>query len=135
VKKLEYSTIHGISVYVPFYDRVTIIGGDSSTGKSFIKETAQSHYNDINKPRIEVFDYNHPIDLAVLKALKNRLIIIDNADLLLDGNRNVVDHINRDNSNQYLLFMRSHNGVEASTDNYAELRQEGNRIEAIYEYR
>ena len=135
IPKIEYTTIHGISVSVPLLDLVTIVGGDSSTGKSFIKDTVQEYYNDAEKAVIEVFDYKRPVDIAVLRALKNRLIIIDNADILLSDNAEVCKHINEDSYNRYLLFMRSENGIDVSADNYAELRQEGKKLTAVYEYR
>jgi len=134
ISKIEYTTIHGVSVSVPLLDLVTIIGGDSSTGKSFIKDTVQEYYNDAEKAVIEVFDYKRPIDIAVLRALKDRLIIIDNADILLSGNEAVCQHISADKDNKYLLFMRGENGIDVSIDNYAELHQEGKKLTAIYEY-
>jgi len=135
LKKLEYSTPHKILVSVSLYDRITIIGGDSSTGKSFIKETSQEFYNDEEKTLIEVFDYRRTVDLAVLRALKNRLIIIDNADVILDGKDAICEHINSDSANMYLLFMRSENGIDVSIDNYAELKLIENVLTTEYEYR
>jgi predicted RNA-binding protein (virulence factor B family) len=135
VNELKYTTRHGVSVYIPFHDTITVIGGNSSTGKSFIKVTAQERYNDLNNRRIEVFDYKSPLDLQILRALKNKLIIIDNADIMLSENEAAVKHINGDNNNQYILFMRSENGIDVSIDNYAELQQNGKQLIAVYLYR
>lgn len=136
INRLDYVVIpDNLSVSVPLFDRITVIGGDSSTGKSYIKDTARAYYNDEAKAPVVVFDYTQTVDLDVLRALKNRLIIIDNADILLDGKEEVSRHINSDNENTYLLFMRSENGIDTSIDNYAELRFNNGVLEAIYEYR
>jgi hypothetical protein len=132
---MRYETALGVSVYIPFYGMVTVIGGDSSSGKSFVKDTAQVRYNDVGMSMVEVFDYKGPIDLSVLRACKGKLVIIDNANVLLDGNDAACKHINTDEHNQYLLFMRERNTVDISTDTYAELRQVGRKIEAVYPFR
>ena len=134
VNELKYTTIHGVSVHVPFRDTITVIGGNSSSGKSFIKDTAPEYYNDETTAYIEVFDYRRAVDLAVLQALRNRLIIIDNADILLSGNEAVCKHINGDTNNQYLLFMRSENDIDVSIDNYAEIQEVGRQLKAVYPY-
>ena len=56
-----------------------------------------------------------------MKVLWNRLIIIDNADIFLSENEAVCRHINTDEHNQYLIFMRDDNNIDVSIDNYAEL--------------
>ena len=140
LEELNYTTIHGVSVYIPFFDRITVIGGDSSSGKSFVKDTAKEAYNDIGVRIIEVFDYSSPVDLDMLKNLSGRLIIMDNADIFLRNDLDLRTHINRDGRNQYLLFMRTENGIDASADNYAELHEEGllrvdKKLIAYYPYR
>ena len=135
IQQLEYTTFNGVSVCIPFHDQVTVIGGESSTGKSFIKDTAPEHYNDEIKTVIEIFDYKRTVDVNILQALKDKLIIIDNADVLLSENKAVCEHINRDKYNQYLLFMRSENDIDVSIDNYAELKSSGKMLTAVYEYR
>jgi hypothetical protein len=135
LNELKYRTIHGVSVLVPFYDTITVIGGLSSSGKTFIKDTVQERYNDVNKRLVEVFDYKAPVDLAVLRSLKNKFKIIDNADILLSENSDVSVHINGDANNQYLIFMRCENDIDVSADNYAELQEVGNLLTAVYNFR
>jgi hypothetical protein len=138
LNELKYTTIHNITVTVPFYASITINGGNSSSGKSFIKDTVQEYYNDVDRRIVEVFDYKALIDLAILRSLKNRLIIVDNADILLPGNKAVCEYINEDADNQYLLFMRNENDIDASADNYAELQETvgtGKQLSAVYSYR
>ena len=135
IKNIEYTTMHGISVNVALHDQITVIGGDSSVGKTFLKDTIQEYCNGIDKLLVEVFDYKRPIDIGVLKAMRNKLIIIDNADILLDGNKDICAYINTDKHNQYLLFMRSENDIDVSVENYAELKRDGKRLFAAYDYR
>ena len=140
LKELRYTTIHGVSVYVPFHARVTVIGGDSSSGKSFIKSTVRKVYNTRGKGIVVVYDYESPIDLDMLKALKNRLVIMDNVDLLLPKIEGLREYINKDFDNQYLFFMREDHGINANVNNYAELFTKGKlgygvTLEAVYLYR
>ena len=135
ITELNYTTMHGVSVQIPLLDTIIVIGGNSSTGKTFIKDTAPEFYNDEKTSRIEVFDYKRTVDLAVMKALRDKLIIIDNADILLSENEEVSNFINTDTNNQYLLFMRDDNDVDYSVDNYAELQETGKQLKAVYPFR
>jgi uridine kinase len=127
--------MHGVSVQIPLLDTIIVIGGNSSSGKTFIKDTATEFYNDEKTALIQVFDYKRTVDLSVMKALRNRLIIIDNADILLSENEDVSNFINTDTNNQYLLFMRDDNDVDFSVDNYAELQETGKQLKAVYPFR
>ena len=135
ITELNYTTMYGVSVQIPLLDTIIVIGGNSSSGKTFIKDTAPEFYNDEKTALIEVFDYKRTVDLSVMKALRNRLIIIDNADILLSENEDVSNFINTDTNNQYLLFMRDDNDVDFSVDNYAELQETGKQLKAVYPFR
>ena len=133
--KLKYKVLmHNIEIDVELRDSITIIGGDSSTGKSYLKTTAERHYNSQGIRKVEVFDSTRPLDIKILRSLKGRLIFIDNADILLDGKTDVQQHINKDTENRYVLFMRSENGIDASINEYAELKISENKITLDYPY-
>lgn len=99
---------------------ITFIVGDSGTGKSavfsFLQELAAEDKN------IRCFNY---LDMkknykSAIKQLKGKLIIIDNADLLLDDDMRW--HIATDDQNQYILIGRNPSGLMLAQDEIMELK-------------
>jgi len=98
---------------------ITFIVGDSGTGKSalfsFLKELATE-----NKKLI-CFNYldNNKNYKNSIKKYKGKLIIIDNADILLDDNMR--HHIATDDKNQYIIIGRNPSGLLLQQDEIYEL--------------
>ena len=107
-------------------NNITILMGDSGTGKSaifsFIRECA------IANPKIMCFnylDYQKNIIELIGKAEGN-LIVIDNADILIDDD--IRKFINFEFSNQYMLFLRNCDGLNVSDKSFKVLHFDDNKI-------
>ena len=102
----HFSTVHtSFIVDFAFKNNITILMGDSGTGKtaafSFIRECMAVN------PKILCFnylDYQKDIKKVISKA-ESKLIVIDNADILLDDETR--KYISLDDKNQYLIIGRN----------------------------
>lgn len=119
----HFSTVHtSFVIDFQFENNITILMGDSGTGKSaafsFIKECMA-----IN-PKIvclNYLDYQKDI-LEIIKNVKGKLIVIDNADILLgDETRK---YISLDGENQYLIIGRNPKNLFTTKENLFELVSE-----------
>lgn len=119
----HFSTVHTSFVLdFEFTSNITILTGDSGTGKtacfSFIKECMALN------PDIMCLNYlDYQKDIAdIIKKANGKLIVIDNADVLLtDAARK---HIALDDRNQYLIIGRNPKNLFATKDNLFELISE-----------
>lgn len=83
-----------------FDDRITLVGGDSGTGKTVLYEMLEDlRFTDEYK-RIKLFNYKSDNLLETLKQCRGNFIVIDNADILL--NDEIRRFINFEFSNQYM---------------------------------
>ena len=96
-----------------FDDRITLVGGDSGTGKTVLYEM------------LEDLRFTDNL-LETLKQCRGNFIVIDNADILL--NDEIRRFINFEFSNQYMLFSRNCDGLNVSDKSFKILKVEGNRI-------
>lgn len=102
-----------------FETNVTFIVGDSGTGKSAVFSFLQELAAEDN----EIKCYNY-LDKksgykTSIKKFKGKLIVIDNADILLDDNMRW--HIATDGQNQYIIIGRNPTGLMLSQDDIMEL--------------
>lgn len=119
----HFSTIHtSFVVDFTFHNNITILMGDSGTGKtasfSFIRECMA-----IN-PKIlclNYLDYQKDIK-ALISREEGKLIVIDNADILLDDETR--KYISLDDKNQYLIIGRNPKNLFATKENLYELVSE-----------
>ena len=126
----QFSTVHtSYIVNFTFTNNITILTGDSATGKtvtfSFIKECMA-----IN-PNILCFNYlDYQKDIKeILTKTKGKLVVIDNADILLDDITR--KYISLDSDNQYLIIGRNPKNLFATKENLFELvsKERGEQIE------
>ena len=109
-----------------FDDRITLVGGDSGTGKTVLYEMLEDLKLTAEYHAIKLFNYKSE-DLAEnLKKCRNNFIVIDNADILI--NDDIRKFINFEISNQYMLFLRNCDGLNVSDKSFKELKMENNRI-------
>lgn len=116
----HFSTVHtSFIVDFTFASNITILTGDSGTGKtamfSFIKECMAVN------PRIlclNYLDYQRNIK-DIISNTEDKLIVIDNADILLDDDMR--KYISLDDRNQYLIIGRNPKNLFATRDNLFEL--------------
>ena len=119
----HFSTVHSsFIVDFTFKNNITILMGDSGTGKtasySFIRECMA-----IN-PKIfclNYLDYQKDIKDMISKT-EGKLIVIDNADILLDDDTR--KYISLDDENQYLIIGRNQKNLFATKENLFELVSE-----------
>lgn len=109
-----------------FDDRITLVGGDSGTGKTVLYEMLEDlRFTDEYKA-IKLFNYKSDNLLETIKQCRDSFIVIDNADILIDDD--IRRFINFEFSNQYMLFLRNCDGLNVSDKSFKVLILEDNRI-------
>ncbi|MGE9889247.1 ATPase [Mediterraneibacter faecis] len=109
-----------------FDDRITLVGGDSGTGKTVLYEMLEDLKLTDEYHAIKLFNYKSEELAENLKKCRNNFIVIDNADILI--NDDIRKFINFETSNQYMLFLRNCDGLNVSDKSFKELKMENNRI-------
>lgn len=127
----HFYTVHtSFVVDFKFTNNITILTGDSGTGKtasfSFIKECMALNHD------ILCFNYlDYQKDIAgMIKAAQKKLIVIDNADILLDDN--LRKYIALDDKNQYLIIGRNPKNLFATKENLFELVSEKQGEQTVF---
>ena len=116
----HFQTVHtSFVVDFKFTNNITILTGNSGTGKtasfSFIKECMAVNPNIVC---LNYLDYQKNI-LNILKEMEKKLVVIDNADILLDDKAR--KYIALDDKNQYLIIGRNPENLFATKENLFEL--------------
>ena len=109
-----------------FEDRITLVGGDSGTGKTVLYEMLEDLKLTNEYHAIKLFNYKSENILENLEKCRNNFIVIDNADILIDDD--IRRFINFEFSNQYLLFLRNCDGLNVSVKSFKVLKLEDNKI-------
>lgn len=103
---------------------VTIIRGYSGTGKTLLCKMARQMIEGGNEDIVVLGPSEWSTINSVLSEYRNKIIIIDNADICV-GNK-VLEHILQDENNYYILMRRNNYGIELSPNYYATLEDDGN---------
>lgn len=119
----HFSTEHTSFVLdFEFTNNITILTGDSGTGKtaafSFIKECMALNPDIIC---LNYLDYQKDIG-NIIRNTEKKLIVIDNADILLDDDTR--KYIALDDKNQYLIIGRNPKNLFVTKENLSELVSE-----------
>lgn len=116
----HFSTVHtSFVVDFTFTNNITILTGDSGTGKtasfSFIKECM------VFNPDILCLNYldGQRNIREIVSQANGKLIVIDNADILLDDDTR--NYISLDDRNQYLIIGRNPKNLFVTKENLFEL--------------
>ncbi|WP_072446807.1 ABC transporter ATP-binding protein [Blautia sp. Marseille-P3201T] len=116
----HFSTVHtSFVVDFTFTNNITILMGDSGIGKtatfSFIRECMALNSKILC---MDNYDYQKNIKEIIVRT-KGKLIVIDNADILLDDD--IRKYISLDDKNQYLIIGRNPKNLFATKENLFEL--------------
>ncbi|MEE1010232.1 MAG: ABC transporter ATP-binding protein [Agathobacter sp.] len=119
----HFSTEHTSFVLdFEFTNNITVLTGDSGTGKtasfSFIKECMVLNPDIVC---LNYLDYQKNIG-DIIRNAEKKLIVIDNADVLLDDD--IRKYIALDDKNQYLIIGRNPKNLFATKENLFELVSE-----------
>lgn len=119
----HFSTEHTSFVLdFEFTNNITLLMGDSGTGKtasfSFIKECMALNSDIVC---LNYLDYQKNIG-DIIRNAEKKLIVIDNADILLDDDTR--KYIALDGKNQYLIIGRNPKNMFTTKENLFELVSE-----------
>ena len=119
----HFSTVHtSYIINFDFTSNITILTGASATGKtasfSFMRECMAMNQDILC---INYQYYQRDIK-KIIASETGKLIVIDNADILLDDDAR--KYISLDNKNQYLKIGRNPKNLFATSDNLFELVSE-----------
>ena len=109
-----------------FDDRITLVGGDSGTGKTVLYEMLEDLRLTEDYQAIRLFNYKTDDVSKSLMQCRNSFIVIDNADILIDDEDR--RFINFECSNQYMLFSRNCDGLNVSDKSFKVLKFAENQI-------
>ena len=109
-----------------FEDRITLVGGDSATGKTVLYEILEDLRLTDEYRSIKLFNYKTSNFEDEIIRCKNCFVVVDNADILI--NDKVRRFINFDISNQYMLFLRNCDGLNVSGKSFKVLVTDGNKV-------
>lgn len=109
-----------------FDDRITLVGGDSGTGKTVLYGMLEDLRLTDEYKAIKLFNYKSDDLLESLKQCREKFIVIDNADILI--NDDIRRFINFEFSNQYMLFLRNCDGLNVSDKSFKVLKLNNNKI-------
>ncbi|MCD8398925.1 MAG: ATPase [Lachnospiraceae bacterium] len=109
-----------------FDDRITLVGGDSGTGKTVLYGVLEDLKLTEDYNAIKLFNYKTDDFFEQLRQCKNKFIVIDNADILMDDETR--RFINFEFSNQYMLFLRNCDGLNVSDKSFKVMALCNNRV-------
>lgn len=116
----HFSTVHTSYILnFQFTNNITLLTGESATGKtasfSFMRECMAVNPDILC---LNYLDYQKNIKEVISKT-EGKLIVIDNADILLDDETR--KYISLDDKNQYLIIGRNPKNLFATRENLFEL--------------
>lgn len=109
------------SYYLEFASRITLVRGDSATGKTYLYHMLEDLKLTDEYREMKLFNYKSDDFHQELKRCRKKFIVIDNADTILDDEDR--SFINFEKSNQYLLFLRNCDGLNLSAESFMLLRE------------
>ena len=109
-----------------FDDRITLVGGDSGTGKTVLYEMLEDLRLTDEYKAIKLFNYKSDNLLETIKQCRDNFIVMDNADILI--NDEIRGFLNFEFSNQYMLFLRNCDGLNVSDKSFKVLKLDNYRI-------
>lgn len=109
-----------------FQDEITLVGGDSGVGKTFLYSVLEDIRLTEEYSAIHLYNYKIADRIKEIFELRNCFIVIDNAAIIL--NNELKRFINFEPSNQYMLFGRNCTGLNVSKKSFKCLTRKENKI-------
>ena len=136
INKINVS-IASVNFNIDFKNDLVFVEGDSGTGKTLLFKALLRHAG-VYKLPIVFLNYERTFgDVDIIRnnliKAKNKLIVIDNADIILDlelRGRIAMDH----NHNQYLILGRNIHGLGVTKRSLSCLEIVNNKGKLKYEY-
>lgn len=123
----------GVEIELQMRGRITIVSGQSATGKTFICDyisTIQRGMNDDNEYD-NVFVLNMDNKDKIFNQ-HDKLVMIDRADMILTSD--IADFINQDRNNKYLIFARGITGIRITPNYVATIERDENKVWLKYKF-
>ena len=115
------------SVKVIVRSGITVIGGDSSTFKTYYYDLMRRETAISNDTRFHFMNYYNDADRLIKGDIQNKIVFIDNADIIIPRDVRIKDMI-ADSNNQYIIFGRDVGRYTYSLDDLAELIQVNSKL-------
>lgn len=129
-QKMIYDTIEfqaaPFCYRLEFSDRITLVRGDSATGKTYLYQMLEDLRMTEKYSAIRLFNYRTKNFHESLKKCSHNFIVIDNGDILL--NEDDKRFINFNITNQYMMFLRNCDGLNLSADSFMILEKHEKQI-------
>ena len=140
--ELSLSTKNDIHFNLQLRPRITVIKGDSATGKSLLWKTIENikyTEKDITSEQVaaNIELINRRTDVTKIEqylASMGKLIIIDNADLLFREDHSYSENIASSTGNHFLIFSRDTADLGVTPNHYGEFLMNGKTISVSYAY-
>lgn len=131
-------SVNGIEFDLELKDRVVLVDGLSGVGKTMLYNAIMQDAKIYTKPII-CLDKNililptlsHAI-LETFQNSRNKLFVIDNADLLLTPE--LQEFISLDSNNQYIIFSHASKGYNLHNKSFSELKIQNGKGNLIYPF-
>lgn len=119
-------TVQPFKYHLCFETRITLVRGESATGKTYLYQMLEDLKLTEEYHSIKLFNYKSEDFHSDLQKCRNKFIVIDNADTILELEDK--KFINFESSNQYMLFMRNCDGLNLAMESFTILEEENNYI-------
>lgn len=107
---------------------ITVIGGDSSTFKTYYYDLMRRETVISNDTRFHFMNYYYnDVDRLIKGEIQDKIVFIDNADIIIPRDVRIKDMIAASN-NQYIIFGRDVGRYTYSLDDLAELIQVNSKL-------
>lgn len=130
IDKIQFNT--GKYVFdFRFNDAITVICGDSSIGKTLFYNKLMYEALSKNNEQFQFINFRDKANIDLLLSnFKSKVIIIDNADILIDGV--LSSKIRKDKSNQYILMGRRVSRYRVGRDSITTIKENNHKFTLRY---
>jgi len=122
---IDFTDCNGVNFYVQIRGNKNIVAGKAGTGKTLMC----TRLKELRADNIYVAEADN---ISKIAEVKDKLIVIDRADIILD--KRTVKIINNDRCNRYLIFARKPLGIEVTPNFFAEFQFDYDKRQVTINY-